>query len=124
MLLGYIPFAPPGGEERMELVILPSKPDMLSRPFRVDLLEPSEAGVLFIGPVEAITTNWVDAEKAMILETLPGTIIYLTPDTSERPGVGVRKVKIIYVADRKYEIHYARKLDDPYVKWEPLIAAR
>ena len=91
MLLGYtIGF----GErhDELELCFVPDKPDLLSKPIPVRSLFPNPAGVVRVGPDEAILVN-IDSEGMMVVSAVMPCAIYLTPNLPQSPGFRVKRVK-------------------------------
>lgn len=123
MLFGFVPYRD-HEEERIELCLLPSKPDQISKNLRVGLMHPADYGVYFLSSAEAVTIRWDDTEQARIVQAVPPNGIYLTPDTAERPGIFCVKLKIVPLNNGDYEIYFAKKADTPWLRWSPLSEQR
>lgn len=105
MLLAYITGF---GEknDQLELCLIPDKPDSLARPVPIRSLFPNTAGVVRIGPDEAVNIN-IDPEGAMVVSGVAPATIYLTPNLPMSPGFRARRIKLVS-SEKGYSTYYDR----------------
>ncbi len=123
MLFGYIPTKDEKGE-RVELAFLASYPDLLSKPILMRMMQPTESAVYFLSPREAISVSWDEKDNARVFLAVPPSVVYLSPDSAEKPGILAVKLKLTVFEDGNFEIQYARKMEDPWMKWSTKLATR
>ncbi len=118
MLFGYVP-VPVDGKDEIKLSFLPSYPDIMSRALRVDILRVSKSAVYFLSPLEAVYASWDSEHQSLVVQAVPPSVIYLTPDSSDKPGIMARKLRIKQLEDGDVAVEYARKFDEPWMAWDP-----
>jgi hypothetical protein len=94
-----------------ELCIVPDKPDQFSVPVRVDTLEVTDAAVLRLGPIEAITVRLDPRDNGMVIEPMFPAKLFITPDLPQYPGVHVKRLKILRTAERQYQVYFLHDKD-------------
>ena len=82
-----------------ELCLIPEESDPYSHSFPVKFLKPAEDAVFRIGPKEAVTIVSGEEANSIIINPVPPTPLYLTPECPMQPGFRVLKIKIIFTAD-------------------------
>ncbi|NLF25226.1 MAG: hypothetical protein GX589_06155 [Deltaproteobacteria bacterium] len=107
--------------EHAELCLIPERPDQFSVPVRIESLEPTEAAVFRVGPTEAITVKVDPHDRGLIIEPFPPTKIHITPDLPQYPGVNVKKLKVLKLAERSYRTLFQQEKDrnEEWREWVP-----
>jgi len=123
MLFGYVPVQVDDQEE-VRLCVLPSAPDIMSRPLRLDLIKPTKTAVYFLSPQEAVMSHWDEEKNALVVVSVIPSVIYLTPDLPDKPGIMARKLRIKENENGEVAVEYARKVEEPWIAWDPLERVR
>lgn len=97
-----------GNQPRMELCLIPDKPDIFNSPVPVDLLDDSSAAFYSIGVGEGVNISIDPKDNSKIITPLKPGILYITVNTPVNPGVKAHQIKLVYTGDRKYETYYRR----------------
>lgn len=105
-----------------ELVIIPASVGTYSPPVAVRSLVESSHAVFFISAKEAVVVEITDT-GLIITPVLPANF-FLTPDTTERPGVQAGRVLIETAEDGKTVIQYSRERNGKWIPWNPIAEQR
>ncbi len=104
------------------LCLIPHDESDFVSPVPIDALVPSSAAVFYVGPKEAVIVYDEDGTK--IVKPVMPAILYLTPDTTSRPGVQVARVKISQTANNGYEIFFSKEKESDWLPWCPVSEER
>ena len=115
MLLAYSPYVT---NERgyAELCIIPDKPDSLSVPYPVNKFFVTNAGILRLGPEEALLVESVTSSE-VVFKALNPSKLFLTLDLPLKPGFHVNQVKV-QITERGYKSFYKREKPE----WQEWVA--
>ena len=104
-----------------ELCLVPDRPDQFSVPVRIESLEATEAAVFRVGPVEAVTIKIDALDRGLIIEPLSPAKLFVTPDLPQYPGVHVKKLKVLKLAERRYRTLFQQEKDrgEEWREWVP-----
>jgi len=121
VLLAHVAFNDSRGDY-VRLCVVPDEANHLSVPVWVDLMLQSDASVFWIGPREAVTVKVEQNSK--IIAPVPPAFFYLTPDSPNRPGTKVGRVKIDFLDEGHYRVFFAKERDEKWYPWEPVVQLR
>jgi len=120
MLLAYVHCF--GVQSPAELCLVADRPDQFSVPVRVDLLEPTECAVLRLGPVESVTVRADATDNGLVIEPFFPAKLFLTPDLPQYPGVFVKRLKVIFLGERRHRVFFQQEKDagsGDWREWSP-----
>jgi len=121
MLLAYSTSLSQGNREA-ELVIIPIAVGTYSPPVLVSSLVESSHSVFFISPKEAIVIESKD--DGLVITPVQPANFYLTPDTTERPGVQAGRVMISTDEAGTTNVSYSREKNGKWLAWNPIAEQR
>ncbi len=105
-----------------ELVIIPAAVGPYAPPVAIRSLVESSHSVFFISPKEAVVVEIKDS--ALIITPVLPANFFLTPDTTERPGVQAGRVMIETTDEGKTSISYSRERNGKWIPWNPIAEQR
>lgn len=106
-------------KDELDLCLVADKVDALSKPVRVSCLFPNPAGVIRIGPEEAVLVNQDQIDGSLVVSAMMPAAIYLTPNLPQTPGFKVKRIKL-QITGGEYQVSYDRDKGS----WEPWVANR
>jgi hypothetical protein len=119
MLLAYVHCLGPEAPFP-ELCLIPERPDQFSYPVRVDALIQTDAAVVRLSCVEAVKVEIDPRDNGKIIEPVIPSKLYLTPSQPDRPGIVVRKVKVIKIDQMHHRTYFLGEAKDAdWKEWMP-----
>ena len=105
------------GKYGMDLCLIPHRHSEINPPVKIDLLDQTDGAVCSIGQGEGVSVKINAQERSKVIEALRPAVIYITPTTSDMPGVKVNKLKIVYLDNKRYEIFYTKDSSENWMKF-------
>jgi hypothetical protein len=107
-----------------ELCLVPDRSDQGSNLVRVDALLETDCAVCRLSSFESFKVRFDEKDGGMIVEPVIPTKLSLTPTYPDRPGIDVKRVKIIKLGDRRYKTFFMQEgRDGEWRPWNPNEAA-
>ena len=100
-----------------ELCLVADRPDQLSVPVRVDTLLETDCAVCRLSQLETFKVKFDPSDGSMIIDPVIPTKLNITPTYPDRPGIEVRRLKIIRLGDRRYKTFFMQEGRD--AEWRP-----
>jgi hypothetical protein len=95
-------------QDQLELCIVSEKSDLLTVPIRVFSLRAQDAAVYRAGPDETFTVNEDPNDGGLILSTSEPNALFLTQNHAVRPGMRVKRIKIVGTSEDNCQVYYDR----------------
>jgi hypothetical protein len=105
---------------KQTLALIPEKPDVFSFPIPVESLQETVAGVLRLGPTEALTVRL--QEEDLVLEPVRPAKLFITIDLPTMPGIAVEKIKLSRSLSGEWQTTYRQERFEKgeWREWKPL----
>lgn len=107
------------GKDYTDLCIIPDKPDLLTVPTSLFTLGETPVAVYRIGPEESFITN-IEPDGALVITPIEPAGLYLTLNVAVRPGMRVKRVKVIRTGEKSCKIYFEKER----AGWEEYLANR
>lgn len=123
MLLSFVAFAE-GTQDYAKLCLIPKEESAYARPVNIDLLFQTNCAVFHIGPKEAVTVELIEDGNTKVIRPVPPSVVYLTPDNPDLPGIRAMMIKVHYPEDGLYSVSYRKDLEQGWKDWNPIEQVR
>ena len=123
MHLAYVHY-PTATGAKFELALIPDKPFSFSIPLPISFLEDNVTAFFMVGIGEGVNVVSNPAENSLTIYALHPSIIFLTPDTTDSPGLKAAELRLTVEGQsasgmKIYKTEYRKDNRD---KWRSYVA--
>lgn len=107
---------------RPVLCIVPDKPDQFSNLIPMSALCESDSAYMRVSGLEALLVRVDQEDQCFVLEPVAPSKLYITPDLHDKPGVSVRALKVVPLAENRYQVFFIQEIDSSgnWKEWSPV----
>lgn len=100
-----------------ELCLIPEKVDQFSFPVPVYSFFETRSAIIRVGHTEGVRIRIDPDDGGMVIDPISPARLFLTPNQSDRPGLMVKFIKVLFAEDGSFEAFFKDEGRD--AQWKP-----